>query len=105
MAESEDLCVSNLSSGGGSFSCSRCGGPPGRGPVGVSDGTFFCSQECHDIWMNPRHYSHRLGRAEELTKRQAEDEGLWFQAETAAEAYLQQELRRLHRVVEGGDAE
>lgn len=32
---------------------------------------------------------------------QAEDNGLWFVAETAAEAYLQQELRRLHEVIEG----
>lgn len=31
---------------------------------------------------------------------QAEDEGLWFIAQTAPEAYLQQELRRLHRLVE-----
>ncbi len=32
---------------------------------------------------------------------QAEDEGLWFCARTATEAYLQQELRKLHAVVEG----
>lgn len=31
---------------------------------------------------------------------QAEDEGLWFVARTSAEAYLQQELRRLHAAVE-----
>ena len=31
---------------------------------------------------------------------QAEDEGLWFIARTAPEAYLQQELRRLHQVIE-----
>ena len=30
-----------------------------------------------------------------LSDKMAEDEGLWFIAETAAEAYLQQELRRL----------
>lgn len=35
-----------------------------------------------------------------LVDEQAEDEGLWFEAETAAEAYLQQELRCLHRVIE-----
>ena len=35
-----------------------------------------------------------------LVNEQAEDEGLWFVAETAAEAYLQQELRRLHRLIE-----
>ena len=32
---------------------------------------------------------------------QAEDEGLWFIAATASEAYLQQELRKLHAVIEG----
>jgi len=31
---------------------------------------------------------------------QAEDEGLWFIAESAVEAYLQQELRKLHEAVE-----
>lgn len=35
-----------------------------------------------------------------LVDQQAEDEGLWFQAQTAPEAYLQQELRRLHALVE-----
>ena len=35
-----------------------------------------------------------------LVNKQAEDEGLWFQAETAPEAYLQQELRKLHAAVE-----
>ena len=32
---------------------------------------------------------------------QADDDGLWFHAETAAEAYVQQALRRLHAVIEG----
>jgi hypothetical protein len=36
----------------------------------------------------------------DLVEKQAEDEGLWFEAETAPEAYLQQELRRLHAAVE-----
>lgn len=31
---------------------------------------------------------------------QAEDEGIWFMAQTAPEGYLQQELRRLHRLIE-----
>lgn len=35
-----------------------------------------------------------------LVDEQAEDEGLWFIAQTAPEAYLQQELRRLHAAVE-----
>jgi len=39
--------------------------------------------------------------AQQVVDEQAEDEGLWFRAQTAAEAYLQQELRRLHAAVEG----
>ena len=35
-----------------------------------------------------------------LVNIQAEDEGLWFKAKTAAEAYLQQALRKLHGAVE-----
>lgn len=49
----------------------------------------------------------RMAEAEEalaairaLVDAQAEDEGLWFMAQTAPEAYLQQELRRLHALVE-----
>lgn len=42
--------------------------------------------------------SHRPLRA--LVESQAEDEGLWFETETAPEAYLQQELRKLHAHVE-----
>ena len=36
----------------------------------------------------------------EFVAKQAEDEGLWFEAETAPEAYLQQELRALHTLIE-----
>ena len=39
-----------------------------------------------------------------IVDRQAEDSGLWFKAETAAEAYLQQELRALHKAIEGKSA-
>ncbi len=35
-----------------------------------------------------------------LVGEQAEDEGLWFEAETAPEAYLQMHLRRLHALIE-----
>jgi hypothetical protein len=35
-----------------------------------------------------------------LVEEQAMDEGLWFIAETAPEAYLQKELRRLHKAIE-----
>lgn len=35
-----------------------------------------------------------------LVNAQAEDHGLWFAAQTASEAYLQQALRKLHAAVE-----
>ena len=35
-----------------------------------------------------------------LVEQQANDDGLWFLAATAPEAYLQQELRRLHAAIE-----
>lgn len=42
-----------------------------------------------------------MDEARRIVDEQANDEGLWFIAETAAEAYLQQELRRLHAAIEG----
>jgi len=42
-------------------------------------------------------YLERIG---ELVKEQATDDGLWFEAETVAEAYLQSELRKLHALIE-----
>ena len=40
-------------------------------------------------------------RVHAVVNEQAEDDGLWFMARTAPEAYLQQELRKLHAVIEG----
>lgn len=42
-----------------------------------------------------------LTEARAIAAKQAEDDGLWFLAETASEAYLQQALRRLTAAVEG----
>ena len=36
----------------------------------------------------------------EMVNEQAEDDGLWFDAETATEKYLQRELRKLHAQIE-----
>lgn len=47
--------------------------------------------------------SSALREVQKLVDNQAEDEGLWFIAETAGEAYLQQELRRLHALIEQHD--
>lgn len=43
-----------------------------------------------------------LIKARGITRDQAEDDGLWFAATNASEAYLQQALRRLTRAIEGG---
>lgn len=42
----------------------------------------------------------RGSHAYTMVQAQAEDEGLWFEAETATEANLQNALRRLHAAVE-----
>lgn len=42
-----------------------------------------------------------LVAAHALVSEQAVDDGLWFNTQTAPETYLQQELRRLHAVIEG----
>ncbi len=41
-----------------------------------------------------------LARARRLAAKQAEDEALWLPARTATEAYIQQELRKLHAAIE-----
>ena len=41
-----------------------------------------------------------LKAVKELVAKQAEDEGLWFEAKTAPEAHLQESLRALHKAVE-----
>lgn len=46
----------------------------------------------------------RLRSARKIVDQQAEDEGLWFVAEFATEAYLQTALRELHEAVETGAA-
>ncbi len=39
-------------------------------------------------------------RVRALVEKQAEDSGLWFQAQTAPESYLQEQLRLLHSAIE-----
>ena len=46
--------------------------------------------------------SKRIAAITNLAGEQAEDEGLWFYPQNGAEAYLQQELRRLHKLIEEG---
>ena len=57
--------------------------------------------EVADIWREKaKRAEAELAKLRQLVAQQAEDEGLWFNAATAPEAYLQQELRRLHAVIE-----
>ena len=53
---------------------------------------------------NPRR-NKMMNDIQKLVNEQAEDEGLWFEAKTAPEAYLQQELRRLHYAIENNTKE
>jgi len=59
-----------------------------------------------DAWRVAYQFAEKQARAEvlapikALVDKQAEDEGLWYRAQTAAEGYVQQELRRLHAVIE-----
>ena len=39
--------------------------------------------------------------AKKIVDKQAEDEGIWFDAKYITEAYLQSELRKLHAAIEG----
>jgi hypothetical protein len=48
-----------------------------------------------------RALSQKLKSIQDLVDKQAEDPGIWFDASHISEAYLQQELRRLHAVIEG----
>ena len=47
-----------------------------------------------------RQLSEALSGLRAIVDAQAEDDGLWFVAQTAPEAYLQQELRKLHAAIE-----
>lgn len=44
-----------------------------------------------------------LNKLRYVVKEQAEDDGLWFHAQYGTEAYLQQELRRIHAIIEDND--
>lgn len=43
----------------------------------------------------------RWRAAHQLVQHQANDDGLWLVTDDVVTAYLQQELRRLHAVIEG----
>ena len=47
----------------------------------------------------------RQEKLEAVVAEQAADDGLWFQADSIIEAYFQQELRKLHEIIEGKTSE
>ena len=69
----------------------------------IADGPRQPSREAADIYQSswPAPVDCTCNSARALVAQQAEDEALWFQAETAPEAYLQAALRKLHAAVEG----
>ena len=56
--------------------------------------------ECLKAQAEMEHKAAAYDAAIACVNDQAENSELWFVARTAAEAYLQQELRRLHAVIE-----
>jgi hypothetical protein len=66
------------------------------GSLGVRDSDIVEAAQlaCTAImWSGP-------AQIRQLVDKQAEDDGLWFRAQTAPEAYLQAALRNLHEEVE-----
>lgn len=72
--------------------CSSCGAAESVVYLFNVEGDRLCGTCCATIL--------RLARL--IVAKQAVDEGLWFHAETAPEAYLQEALRKLHLMVGTG---
>lgn len=58
------------------------------------------SEQRHILLRWVRELETARARILDIVREQAEDEGLWFDAVTVPEGYLQAELRRLHRAIE-----
>ena len=55
--------------------------------------------------IDPAELKKRFDAAFALVQIQAKDQGIWFVAQTAPEAYLQDQLRSLHEIIEGKSRE
>lgn len=73
------------------YKCMSCKGLFDR--VAVYPPRLLSTVKDAGIWFEAVHV---------LVDEQAKDAGIWFEAVTAPEAYLQQELRRLHKAIEEG---
>lgn len=71
-----------------------------QGDGGDGHGPCTCHLYRKKYSRKPSKESQRLARIVAMSQAMANDEGLWFQAQTCAEAYLQQELRKLMHVIE-----
>lgn len=76
-----------------------------NGPAGIVAAAVAAiralKQEGVEAVLPSEALAYRLANLREMSDAIAEDEGLWFIAETAPEAYLQQELRKLCAAIEG----
>jgi hypothetical protein len=68
----------------------------------VRDIDGHCWNDGFRVGLNMGRSAQRLqiNTLREMSQRMAEDDGLWFVPQTAAEAYLQQELRKLCAAIE-----
>lgn len=72
----------------------------------VNDFAIDVDEEGLDRDGNARHFfavvkaAKAILAALRLINKQAKDDGLWFDARYVSDAYLQQELRKLHAVIE-----
>lgn len=67
---------------------------------GVVDGDYVQYSDYEALQQRITELERRIAELMAVVDAQAEDEGLWFISETAPEAYLQHELRRLHSAIE-----
>ena len=58
----------------------------------------------NNAWYECKKAADRLNAATALAAKQAEDDGLWFEAETVTEAHLQNALRELAAAIEPPNA-
>jgi hypothetical protein len=68
--------------------------------LSVADGSRIPCPDC----LVEKARAEVLAACISFVDKQANDEGLWFRAQTAPEAYLQKELRRLHALIESQPA-
>lgn len=74
----------------------------------IYEGEHYMCTECNSTYSLPWEddeatNQEKLDKLKAKVEEQANDEGLWFIAATAPEAYLQKALRELHFMIEGNE--